>query len=258
MPQSRVMQRPKVLFEDAHILVVAKPAGLLTVPDRYDPEVPTLVAWLQRERSRVFVVHRLDRDTSGLVVLALTANAHQVLSDQFTDRQVDKRYLALVAGSPAWEDRKIDLPLRTDADRRHRTRVDHAGGKEAVTHVSVVERFDSYSLVEAMPETGRTHQIRVHLAEVGLPVVSDPLYGDGEPLFLSSFKRDYKSSRHEERPLVGRTALHASELRFAHPATNEMTSHSASLPRDMNAAVKQLARFGPASSSPFPNDRRDS
>jgi RluA family pseudouridine synthase len=249
------MQRPEILFEDHHILVVAKPAGLLTVPDRYVPDAPNLVTWLKRERSDVFVVHRLDRDTSGLVLLALTPDAHRVLSVQFTNRQVRKQYLALVDGSPAWDDRTLDLPLRADADRRHRTRVDPTGGKDARTHVTVVERFDSYALVQAVPETGRTHQIRVHLAEAGHPIVSDPLYGDGEPLFLSSFKRRYKPGRHEERPLVGRTALHASELSFTHPATGEMTSYSAPLPRDMNAAVRQLARFGANASHPLRNHR---
>ena len=253
------MQRPEILFEDDHIIVGNKPAGVLTLPDRYDPDAPTMITWLQRHRDRVYVVHRLDRDTSGLLLVALTADAHQGLSRQFADRHVGKRYLALVGGSPEWVRRTIDLPLRADADRRHRTRVDRAGGKHAVTHATVVERFDSHALVEAEPETGRTHQVRVHLAEAGHPIVCDPLYGNGEPLLLSSFKRKYNPGRREERPLVARTALHASELRFIHPSTGEAKSPSASLPRDMNAAVKQLTKFGTTTMSTVSrNERGDS
>ena len=249
------MQRPEILHEDPHLLVVNKPAGLLTLPDRYEPGAQTLVAYLEKYRDKIFVVHRLDRDTSGLIVVALTAAAHQRLSMQFAGRAVEKHYLALVDGSVGWQQRTIDLPLRVNADRRHRTRVDHRDGKRASTSVNVLERFDAHALVEALPQTGRTHQIRVHLAAAGHPIIGDPLYGAGKPLYLSSFKRRYNPGRREERPLIARTALHASRLRFKHPDTDQYVLHEVEPPRDFSAAVSQLRKYGktmvlPASQEP--------
>lgn len=253
-----VKQKPAVIYEDSHLVVVSKPPGLLTLPDRYDPAAPHLLLFLEQNRPRVFVVHRLDRETSGLVVAALTAEAHRSLSIQFSEREVGKRYLALITGTPDWETTTVDLPLRTDADRRHRTRVDRAAGRRAVTHLSVLERYDAHALIEAMPETGRTHQVRVHLAAIGHAIVADALYGDGRPLLLSSFKRNYSPSRREERPLVVRTALHAAALEFLHPEGRIPLRYEAPLHRDMNAAVSQLRKFGSSISearrrSPYPS-----
>ncbi len=244
MPHGPTKQRPELVYEDEQILVAIKPPGLHSVPDRYDPAQPSLSVILGRDRPEVFVVHRLDKDTSGLVVMALTPAAHRSLSMQFTNREVKKAYLALVKGAPEWDEKTLEFPLRVDADRRHRTRVDRQDGKPSVTRVRVLERFDSYSLVEAMPETGRTHQIRVHLVTAGHPVVADPLYGDGKPLMLSSFKHKYKPGRREERPLVARTALHAVTLEFRHPTTDNVANFAAPVFRDMKAATQQLRKFG--------------
>ncbi len=242
-------QKPEIVREERSFVVVNKPAGLLSIADRYDPDAHTLVSWLERDRSRVLVVHGLDRNTSGLIVAALAADAHRALSMQFEKGSVRKLYVALVSGAPAWAERTIDLPLKADADRRHRTRVDRNGGKPSVTHVEVLEWYDRHALVRARPETGRTHQIRAHLAHCGHPIVADPLYGDGLPLFLSSFKRKYTPGRHEERPLIARTALHAASLDFRHPDNDEPLSFTAPIARDLNAASRQLAKFGASSST---------
>ena len=166
-----------VLYLDNHLLVVAKPAGLPTLVDGYHPEAPYLVGVLKATYGRLWVVHRLDRETSGVIVFARTAAAHRPLNTQFEQRQALKPYHALVQGLPAWDSQNIHLPLRPDGDRRHRTVVDPQHGKPAETGLRVLERFDRCALLQAVPHTGRTHQIRAHLAALGHPIAADPLYG---------------------------------------------------------------------------------
>ena len=171
-----------VLWSDGALLVVDKPAGLPTLPDGYNPQAPHLKRLLEPEYGRLWIVHRLDRSTSGVIVLARTVQAHRALNAQFQEHTVEKIYHAIVTGAPDWEETAIDLPLRADGDRRHRTVVDAQGGKPAVTHLRVLERFAGYSLVEAVPHTGRAHQVRAHLLAAGFPLVGDALYG-GAPLW---------------------------------------------------------------------------
>lgn len=238
-------QRVEVLHEDAALLVLAKPSGLLVIPDRYDRSIPNLLDLLTADGESVWVVHRLDRDTSGVIVLARTAGSHADLNAQFEGRDVHKRYLALCRGGHASESGTIDLPLAPHTRIDGRMVVDRHRGKESITDYRIVERFAGYSLVEALPKTGRTHQIRVHLAETGLPIVADPIYGDRELFRLSAIKRGYREGAEPEKPLLARTALHAASIEFRHPMTGAPVRFEAELPKDLRSALQALRKYAP-------------
>ena len=238
-----VNKKPAILYSDATIVVVNKPSGMLSIPDRYDPAAPVLLDSLEGDFGELFVVHRIDKDTSGVLVYARDAEAHRVLNRQFATREVEKSYLALVRGRTENDEWECDLPLLVDADRQHRTIVSLRHGKEALSRFETIERFRDYSLVRVKPETGRTHQIRVHCAATEYPIAADPLYGDGEPLFLSRLKRRWKGDAFDERPLMARTALHAERIVFAHPSDRRSMDISAPLPKDFGALLFQLRKI---------------
>jgi 23S rRNA pseudouridine955/2504/2580 synthase/23S rRNA pseudouridine1911/1915/1917 synthase len=228
-----------VLWEDAHLLAVNKPPGLRVLPDGYDPEASHLKEILEPAFGRVWIVHRLDRCTSGVLVAARTAGAHRSLNAQFEARTVSKRYHALAYGSPDWFEKTVDLPLHANGDRRHRTVVDFRKGKPSITHFRVLERFTGYCLLEAVPETGRRHQVRAHLLAAGLPLACDDLYGDGEAVYLSRIKKGYKR-RGREDPLLGRPGLHAISLEVDHPLTHERLCFQAKYPGDFACVLNRL------------------
>lgn len=230
----------EILYEDGIILIADKPSGWLTINDRYDPEAPVILNTLEKTYGKLFVVHRIDKDTSGVLLFARNAQAHSFLNEQFFNHTVQKKYLALIRGAPEQVEWSCELPLRADADKMHRTIIDARRGKDAITRFKLVESLGQYSIVEAYPETGRTHQIRVHLAATGYPIACDPLYGDGKPILLSLLKRRWKGDIYEEKPLIARTALHAEYISFIHPVTNEKMGINSPIPRDMKAVFKQL------------------
>lgn len=232
----------EILFEDDSLIAVNKPAGLTVIPERFETDTPDLVALLRARYEHVLVVHRLDRETSGVILFARNAEAHRTLNEQFQENEVRKVYHALVVGAPLWEAQTVDLPLRVNGDRRHRTIVDPGKGKPSTTEYQVLERLGPYSWVEARPRTGRTHQIRVHLAAVGSPIAVDPLYGSEEPVFLSSFKRNYRAGSREERPLLGRLGLHASKITVHHKESGDDLTVEAPLPKDLRATLNQLRK----------------
>jgi RluA family pseudouridine synthase len=231
------------LYSDDALLATDKPAGILSIPDRYDPDAPVAEAMLAKEWGRLYVVHRLDKDTSGVLLFARTAAAHKALGEAFESRSVSKAYRALVRGSPSWDETSCDLPLKADGDRLHRTIIDARRGKPSETAFVVIARYKDCALVEARPATGRTHQVRVHLAALGHPCVCDPLYGDGKPLLLSKLKRRYKGDLLDERPLVSRAALHALWIEVPHPSTGAPLKVEAPLPKDLRAAIAQLEKL---------------
>ncbi|MCL4197088.1 MAG: RluA family pseudouridine synthase [Phycisphaerales bacterium] len=195
----------RILFADAHLACVDKPSGLLSVPGRGEAKRDCVVARLAERFGWAREAHRLDLDTSGLMIVALDPAAHRDLCRQFRDRTVEKRYEAVVFGHPAVDCGVIDLPMRADIDRRPRQIVDHVRGRRAVTRFDVIERRrDGCARLALVPETGRSHQLRVHLASVEHPILGDDLYAPPEI-----------------GALAPRLLLHATRLAFDHPAGGE-------------------------------------
>lgn len=232
------------IYSDRSIVVLNKQSGVLTAADRYNPDAPRLDTAAEPKYGPLYAVHRLDKDTSGIIVYARTREAHRSLSMQFEARKIEKIYHCLVYGRPLWQEKRVAVPLLVDGDARHRTVVSKKFGKPSATVFRVIGPCGPYSWVEARPESGRTHQIRAHLVSAGFSIVCDPLYGGNQkPLRLSEIKRNWRGDEFEERPLVSRLALHAYRLAFFHPDTNERAEFSAPYPKDMEAARRQLAKL---------------
>ncbi|MBQ9630848.1 MAG: RluA family pseudouridine synthase [Treponema sp.] len=233
-----------VLFSDEHIAVFNKRSGLNVAADRYDAESPRLDLLAEKDFGKLYAVHRIDKDTSGVIIYARTKDAHRFLSMQFENRSVKKEYHCLVRGRPLWQNLRVDLPLLPDGDSRHRTVVNKKSGKYSLTEFFMIGVCGPYSWIKAVPETGRTHQIRVHLAQSGLSIVCDSLYsGNLKPVRLSELKRNWHGDELSEAPLLERLALHAYKLELNHPITKESLVFVAPYQKDMDATRKQLAKI---------------
>ena len=211
-----------ILFVDEHILIVNKPADLSVLPDGWEKDTPYLVRLLEEKYEKIWVVHRIDKITSGVIVFALTAEAHRSLNIQFEKHEVEKVYHALVNGIPKWEEKITKFPLRANVGHRHRTVVDDRRGVRSETRFKLLERYQDAALVEASPMTGRTHQIRVHAYALGYPLLGDILYNA------------------PETDLIARPALHAHSLTFTHPETGKRATFQADYPSDFMNAVRLL------------------
>ena len=230
-----------ILYQDKALLVINKPAGLSTLPDGYNPTLPHVKSLLEQQAGRLWIVHRLDKETSGILLLARTAKAHRSLNTQFEQHQVSKIYHALVKGNPDWQEKTIDLPLRTNGDRSHRTVVDHYNGKPTITHLKVLERFGHYCLVEAAPETGRTHQIRAHLSSEGLSIIGDKLYGFRERDVPSDKESQHQHDIDLSKISMAGMGLHARSLGINHPISGQRIKFEAPYP-DWWEGVFQILR----------------
>ena len=217
-----------ILHIDDHIIVINKPAGLPVLPDGWEKDAPYLVKILEEEFGKIFIVHRLDKITSGVMVFARDAETHRSLNIQFEKHEAQKVYHAIVEGNPKWNEKITKFPLHANVGHKHRTIVDDKHGKPSETRFRILKRYpesDLYepaALVEALPMTGRTHQIRVHAAALRHPLLGDVLYGA------------------TETSLTLRPALHAYSLTFTHPATNERVTFKAEHPTDFATTLKLL------------------
>ncbi len=222
-----------VLFEDEHLLVVNKPAPLACIPSSLVPGEPTLAAGLLYylgEGASLHLVNRLDRGTTGVMAAAKNAYVHNLLRERLHTGALRRTYLAVCAGGPAEDAGRIDLPIGRDPTSAIRRRIDPAG-KAAETAYRVLARRDGFSLVELTPRTGRTHQLRVHMAALGCPLAGDWLYGT------------------EDRALIARPALHAARLDLVHPVTGERLSLEAPVPEDMAGLMDRQEAGGAAATS---------
>jgi 23S rRNA pseudouridine1911/1915/1917 synthase len=229
----------QIIFENNDFVAVDKPSGMLTIPDREQTE-KSLKEYLTDKYGSIFIVHRLDKDTSGLILFAKNETTHKYLCKIFEDRAVEKFYLGLVIGEPAQKQGVMDFPIAEHNITKGLMAV-HRSGKESQTGYEVLDADPHYSLVSFQLFTGRTHQIRVHTKEIGHPLACDPLYGDGKQIFLSSVKKKYKLSKNEEeeKALVNRLALHSYKLNFTdeHGAKIELCAEA---PKEFLVLMKQL------------------
>lgn len=236
----------ETLYEDDDLIIVNKPAGLLVVPDRFNPLLPSLHKQLEKKvGKKIWIVHRLDRETSGVICFAKNEESHRYLSILFQEREVSKYYAGLVKGIVTPDEGRIENYL-ADHPANNGKMIVARRGKLAVTDYKVAEQWPLYALMQFQIHTGRTHQIRVHMQSIGHPLVCDTLYGDGKPFMLSEIKRKYRLSDKDEaeRPLLSRLALHAYKLIFAKEDGTEIVAE-APLPKDIAACVNQMNKWSP-------------
>jgi RluA family pseudouridine synthase len=248
--KTRVPSLPAVIYEDECVIAFDKPSGLLIAPDRWDKTKANLMDMVHAKMGDgVANVHRIDADTSGVVLCTKTKVALDFISGQFQSKTVQKLYHAIVVGVPGQDAYAVDLVIKEDEAKPGRMCVVKKHGKTSRTEFAVVGKFPavagrpSFTHLECRPLTGRTHQIRIHLAATGTPILNDPFYGDDTALRLSDLKRGYKG-RADEKPLIARLALHAAELTFKHPLTKEPCTVRAPLPNDLGVALKYLQKYG--------------
>jgi 23S rRNA pseudouridine955/2504/2580 synthase/23S rRNA pseudouridine1911/1915/1917 synthase len=237
-----------VLYDTPDYIAVMKPPGLATIPGR--AETDSVLERLGRQIGlasagtvdpRLRVVHRLDKDTSGVLLFAKHVAAQRHVSQQFQNNTTRKEYLALTAGKPGDESGEIVAPIAVHPTVKTRMAVSKHG-RPAVTRWQVEQRFRLGTLLRVFPQTGKTHQIRVHLASLRLPLWIDPIYGSDAPIYLSRIKRDYRRSNHEERPLIDRLTLHAHRLTFLAMDGSPVTIE-APPPKDLAATIRQLGKL---------------
>ena len=233
-----------IAFEDAQLVVVDKPAGMVVHPAAGNPDGTLVNALLHHCAGRLSgingvarpgIVHRIDKDTSGLLVVAKTDAAHEGLAAQFADHSIDRRYLAVCAGQPVPASATIATRIgRSDQDRKKMAVLpdDSRRGKRAITHFRTLRTLDHAALIECRLETGRTHQVRVHCASMGHPLLGDPVYGR-TPKALRALLAELGFQRQ---------ALHAAELGFTHPVSGERLDFRADPPPDMRELIDELAR----------------
>ena len=236
------MKEFSIIFENDDFVAINKEAGVLTIPDRHDDTQLSLYKILNQKYGKIFIVHRLDRNTSGLILFAKNEATHKYLSQLFEQRNIEKKYLGIVRGSMPDKNGSINEPIGDHPVKKGVMTITRKG-KPSLTNYEVLEDYGIYSLVQFDIQSGRTHQIRLHTKSVGHPIICDAVYGDGKPVLLSSFKKKYKLSQHdlEERPIINRLALHSHSLHFKDLNQKDF-SLKAPIPKDMKALLQQLKK----------------
>lgn len=230
-----------IILENPDFVVVNKPSGLLSIPDRMGVEV-SLKDLLKQKYGQIYTVHRLDKDTSGIIIFAKNETSHKALSALFESREMEKFYLGLVQGQMMNPSGSIDAAIMEHPGKTTKM-MTHVKGKPSLTDYEVQEQFRLYSWVRFQIHTGRTHQIRVHMQHIGHSIVCDEIYGDPKPLLLSSIKKNFKLAKvaEEEKPILSRLALHSSQLNFSYEGV--AYSLEAPLPKDLRAVLQQLKKW---------------
>lgn len=230
-----------IIVETADFVAVNKPSGLLSIPDRMGVE-KSLKDLLKQRYGNIYTVHRLDRDTSGIIIFAKHEESHKALSLLFESREMEKFYLGLVNGQMMNTNGSIDAPIMEHPGKTTKM-MTHIKGKPSLTDYEVVEQYRLFSWVRFQIHTGRTHQIRVHMQHIGHSIVCDEIYGDAKPILLSSIKKNFKLAKvaEEEKPILARLALHSFQLNFTY---NDIAYHlEAPLPKDLRAVLQQLKKW---------------
>lgn len=231
-----------IIFENNDFVAINKEPGMLTIPDRHDDTQLSLYKILNQKYGKIFIVHRLDRDTSGLILFAKNEATHKYLSQLFEQRNIEKKYLGIIRGSMPGIKGSINEPIGEHLSKKG-VMIITKKGKPSLTNYEVLEDYGIYSLIEFEIQSGRTHQIRVHTKSLGHPIICDAVYGDGKPVLLSSFKKKYKLSQNdlEERPIINRLALHSHSLHFKDIHQKEFSIETP-LPKDIKALLQQLKK----------------
>lgn len=231
-----------IQFEDNQIIVINKPANLLTIPDRYNKELPSLNIILKSIYKEIYVVHRLDYGTSGIILFAKTSEAHKFLSEQLNQRKINKIYSVILEGILPQDTLKIDIPLLPNPKGKGGV-IPSIRGKEAISIFTVEKKYTIATLVSVQLLTGRLHQIRAHSAAVGYPLLVDELYGNNKEFYISTIKKRFNLKKgSEEHPIISRPTLHSKKVIFTHPAKGEMTIE-ADYPKDFKATLQVLDKY---------------
>ncbi len=228
-----------IIYEDEHIIAINKPANLSSLHERFESQFMSVVELCKKVNPSYSLCHRLDRETSGVMLIAKDQESYKHIAIQFEKRTITKIYHAIVSASVQLKDLRVELPLYTDSKRR--VLISRKDGKPSETVFNTLKQYKHFSLLTCSPLTGRLHQIRVHAASQNLPLLSDTLYG-GKPSYLSQIKRNAKTKEGEEKPMINRVALHAYSIQFDSPGKGN-TIINAPYPKDFEVCIKLLDKY---------------